>query len=122
MHEPWFARPSVNRIQLVGVLLLLVLTETVVIVFFLGARRFHPSQGLSLCVMTFTIVVFGLAVGCVQGYRALGRLRSTLDAGDKSTALILVSRQFFLLTAMAQAGGLTIIASVAFLIWLLRPK
>jgi hypothetical protein len=122
MRERWVFRPYVARIQLAGASLVSIITLVDIIVFFFEARRFHPSLGLNLCALTFTIVVFGLGAGAIQGYRVIRQARSRLEAGDRNAALTLVSRQFFLVGAMAGLGCGAIIVSINFLIELLRTR
>jgi len=122
MRDRWIFRPYVTRIQLAGALLVSAVTLVDIIVLFIEARRFRPSLGLNLCALTFTIVVLALGSGVIQGYRAVRQAISTLEAGDRNAALNLVSRQFFLISAMAGCGCGAIIVSVSFLIELLRPR
>jgi hypothetical protein len=115
MRERWVFRPYVARIQLAGALLVSVIAVVDILVFFFEARRVHPSSGFGLFVTTLTIVVFALGAGAVQGYRVVRQARSRLKAGDRSALLVLVSRQFLLIIAMAGVGCVTIIVSLSFL-------
>jgi len=117
MRDTWLS-PHITRTLLASVLLLLVLTEVVVIVTFSGWPKLHPSLGLG---RFFAAVLVTLVPGVagIQGYRAVGRLRPTIDAGGENTALIWLSRQFL---AAAIFGYGAVIVNVVFLTELLRPK
>jgi len=122
MRDSWAYRPYITRLQLAGALLVSVITLVDIIIFFVGARRLHSSVDVNLCVLTFTVIVFALGAGAIQGHRAVSQARSTLDIGDSNAALTMVSRQFFIIVVMAGAGCLAIIVSIVFLIELLTRR
>ncbi len=91
--------------------------EVDVVFLYVEVRKFRPSSGLGLYVLTMTIILLGIGVGAVRGYRALNRLRSLPDAGEK------IVRTFStLMTAMAGVGCIAIIVSVTYLTELLSQK
>lgn len=122
MRKPWFTRPYVSRIHLVGALAMSVFTEAFLLMVFVEARKFHPSLDSRLYVLAFSIIALTLVLGAVQGFRVMRRTRSTFDAGNDNAALILVTRQYLLTIAMANLGCVAMIISIIFLIGLLTPK
>jgi len=94
MRNGWTSRPYVARLQLAGALLVSIITLVDIVIFFVGARRLPSLPNINLWVLTFTVIVFALGAGVIQGYRAVGQARSALDTGDSNVALTVVLRQF----------------------------
>jgi len=122
MRNGWTSRPYVARLQLAGALLVSIITLVDIVIFFVGARRLPSLPNINLWVLTFTVIVFALGAGVIQGYRAVGQARSALDTGDSNVALTLVLRQFLLIITMAGLGCVAIIVSIVFLIELLTRR
>lgn len=117
MQSQWAFRPYVARIYLAVALLLLSMAEADVIFVYVRELRFHPSFGFGLYVFTVTIILLVFGIGVSQGYRAIRRLQSLPNVGNKISWKICT-----VITAMAGAGGIAVIVSVTQMVELLSQK